>query len=171
MRERDITSDEQVLAEATKQAVQAAGGLEVCGRETGKSTSQLSRCCSKFEPDSITIRDANIIESISHGRAGHPHILKARARLLGYLLVQLPEVHGAGDTLGALMTDLACELGDVAQALRETTSAGSAGGTDITKAECEALLTQLDDLDQVSARFRMTIKQMAGVDDRAAATN
>lgn len=171
MRERDITSDEQVLAEATKQAIQAAGGLEVCGRETGKSTSQLSRCCSKFEPDSITIRDANIIEGISHGRSGHPHILRARARLLGFLLVELPEVHDGTDTLAALMTDLACELGDVAQALRDTTSAGSAGGKDITKGECDALLAQLDDLDQVSARFRLTIKQMAGVDDRTALTD
>jgi hypothetical protein len=161
MRDRDITSDEQVLAEATKQAVQAAGGLEVCSRETGKSTSQLSRCCSKFDPDSITIRDAAIIESISHGRTGHPHIMRARARLLGYLLVQLPEAHGDGDTLASLVTDLACELGDVAQAVRDATSSGSDRGREISKNEQEAVLAQLDDLDQVSARLRLTIQQLA----------
>jgi hypothetical protein len=161
MRDRDITSDEQVLAEATKQAVQAAGGLEVCSRETGKSTSQLSRCCSKFDPDSITIRDAAIIEGISHGRAGHPHIMRARARLLGYLLVQLPEPHGDCESLASLVTDLAIELGDVAQAVRVATSSGSDCGRDISKNEQEAVLAQLDDLDQVSARLRLTVQQLA----------
>jgi hypothetical protein len=133
MRDRDLTSDEQVLARATKLAVQAADGLEVCSRETGKSDSQLSRCCSPYMPDSLTIRDAVIIESIGYGKAGHPHILRAMARLLGFVVVPLPTVAGGDDSL--LKTE----------ALRD-------GKCDAH--EAAGILIQLDEHDTVSARLR-----------------
>jgi len=150
MRSRPLTSDEQVLAAATKAAVQAAGGLDVCERETGKSDSQLSRCCSPHSPDSITIRDAVIIESIGHGNAGHPPILRAMARLLGFVVVPLPSVPGGDNNLLRTVADMMAELGDVAtevaDALRDD------GKCDAR--EARRILIQLDEHDTVSARLR-----------------
>jgi len=157
--ERALSLQEQKLAEATKHAVQEAGGLDACREETGKSNAQLSRCCSKFEPDSITIRDAVMIDAIGFGRAGHPFILRAMARALGFVLVRLPEVH-EGTELTQGVTDLACELGDVAQAIRDGTSANSPLGVELSAGEGEAILSHLDDLDAVSARMRLTVQKM-----------
>jgi DNA-binding phage protein len=55
MRERALSAEEQVLAQATRRDIQAAGGLEVCAAETGLSTSQLSRCQSNTHADSLSI--------------------------------------------------------------------------------------------------------------------
>jgi hypothetical protein len=149
MRDRDLTSDEQVLARATKLAVQAADGLEVCSRETGKSDSQLSRCCSPYMPDSLTIRDAVIIESIGYGKAGHPHILRAMARLLGFVVVPLPTVAGGDDSLLKTVAEMMAELGDVATGVAEALRDGKCDAH-----EAAGILIQLDEHDTVSARLR-----------------
>jgi hypothetical protein len=150
MRDRGLTTDEQVLARATKGGVQAAGGLDICERETGKSDSQLSRCCSTSLPDSISIRDAVIIDAIGVGKAGHPHILRAQARILGFLCVPQPSIPGSDDRLLKTVAEMMAELGDVAtevaDALRDD------GECDAR--EARRILIQLDEHDTVSARLR-----------------
>lgn len=150
MRERALTSDEQVLAQATKDAVKAAGGLDVCQRETGKSDTQISRCCSPHQPDSISVRDATIIQAIGHGAPGHPHILRAQARLLGFVCVPLPEVAGDDQALLKTVAEMMAELGDVAT---EVAAALRDDGI-CDAAEAKTVLAQLDDHDTVSARLR-----------------
>lgn len=153
----DLTPDEQVLARATKLAIQSAGGLDDCSRETGLSTSQLSRCCSPNHRDSITVRDANTIEDMAHGRPGHPHILRARARLLGYVLTKRPET--ACDAPGLLQSvmSLTAELGDVAQAINDALRDQT-----VTPDEAMAALRQLDKLDEASASLRLQLNSIAG---------
>jgi len=152
-----LSSEEQALARATKQAIQAAGGLEVCARETGISTSQLSRCCSPHERDSITVRDAATIEAIGHGHDGHPHILRAQARLLGFVLVALPEGPEDADGLMRSMMTLTSELGAVAQAISEALR-----DQKFTPGEALRALAQLDEHDQASAVLRLQLQSIAG---------
>jgi hypothetical protein len=151
-----LTSDEQILARATKHAIQAAGGLEVCASETGLSTSQLSRCCSPHERDSLTIRDANTIEAIGNGAAGHPHILRALARLQGYVLIKTPEAHGDTDGLLQSVMELTVELGDVASSIHEAMR-----DSDFKPSEAVRSIEQLDELDEASAKLRLKLKAIA----------
>lgn len=162
MADRALPSDEQVLALATKRAIQAAGGLEVCERETGISDSQLSRCCSPNQRDSLTIRDAAVIEAIGFGKEGHPFILHALARIVGgHIVVRLPDVHHDEAGLVASTLELATELGDVSRAISEAMSSSSAGGADVTPAEAVAVLEHVDELDRASARLRQRLKAIA----------
>lgn len=153
----DLTTDEQVLARATKQAIQAAGGLEVCSRETGISTSQLSRCCSPYQRDSLTVRDAHTIEDMAHGKSGHPHILRARARLLGFLMIKLPEATDDPNGLLQSVMTLTAELGDVAQAINDALR-----DQVVTPAEAAVAIEQLNQLDEASATLRLQLNSIAG---------
>lgn len=156
MVERVLTPDEQVLAGATKQAIRAAGGLEVCARETGISDSQLSRCCNPQMRDSITLRDALTIEQIAHGTSGHPAILRAMARLLGFVVVKLPS--GIDDKAGvaASMMKLTAELGEVAGEI----SNALANDGEVDAKEAARSLLQLDDLDHASAALRLLLTRI-----------
>ncbi len=160
MVERDLTSDEIVLSRATKLAVQAAGGLDICARETSKSDSQLSRCCSREYPHSLTIRDAAIVDGLR--QSGEPHILHALARIAGGVFILLPEARVDATGLQLCVLELSAELGDVAATVRDAVASSSAGGTEVEAIEREAILAQLDDLDRASARLRHHLKPAAG---------
>lgn len=163
MADRGLSPEEQVLALATKRAIQAAGGLEICERETGVSDSQLSRCCSPNQRDSITIRDAVTIESINHGRDGHPHILRAMARAIGgCAVVLLVETDDERETcLRSAAIELTVELGDFQGSLLDAFRASSAGGETMTPAEAALAIEHLDDVDRVSARLRHRLENIA----------
>lgn len=156
-----LSTDEQILAAATKKAIQAAGGLEKCEAETGISDSQLSRCCSPNQRDSITIRDAVTIESIGHGNSGHPHILRAYARLLGFVLIPQPEGPADADGLALSVMTLTSELGDVAQAINDALR-----DRVVTAGEVAVALEQLDELDQASATLRLKLKSLVAAEPK-----
>lgn len=163
MADRALTSDEQVLAKATKLAIQAAGGLDICERETGISDSQLSRCCSPNHRDSITIRDAATIESIGHGAEGHPFILHALARVIGgHVVVRLPDAHDGEACLVQSTLDLTTELGDVSRAIGEAMCSTSAGGVTVTPGEATVILEHVEELERATARLRHRLEAIAG---------
>ena len=91
MAQGDISSGEKALALATKRAIEAAGGLDPCAAETAIGRSQLSRCGSVNERDSISIRDAVTIDMLGQRSDGHPFILRAMCRQMGGVFVPLPE--------------------------------------------------------------------------------
>lgn len=155
-REQIIPADEQALALATKRAVQAAGGLEVCARETGLSTSQLSRCCMPTHRDSLSIRDAHTIEAIAHGAAGHPHISRALASMAGYVLVRQPQGMEDADGLMRSVIELTSELGDVSHSIAAALSDDA-----VSAAEAHAALKELDELDVASANLRLKLWAIA----------
>ncbi|WP_230770627.1 phage regulatory CII family protein [Sphingomonas sp. Leaf4] len=153
---------EQILALATKHAIQAAGGLSVCASETDLSDSHLSRCSLPNHRDSITIRDAATIESIGHGHAGHPFILHALARVIGgHVVVRLPSSYDDEAGLVASTLELTTELGDVSRAIGDAMSSSGAGGARITPAEARLVEERLDDLDRASARMRHRLRAIA----------
>jgi len=165
MTQRGILTDEQVLAHATKRDVQAAGGLDVCARETGLSDTHLSRCCSPNLRDSITIRDVATIQAIGHGAPGHPNILNALARLAGGVFIMLPEAHVEPVALQMSVLALSAELGDVAEAVRDACCGSSAGGQAVTAAERALIVEHLDDLDRASARLRHQLMTVGKEDE------
>lgn len=154
MTDHPLSSEEKILALATKRAIQAAGGIDVCARETGLSTSQLSRCNSPNHRDSLTIRDAHTIEAI--GDSGQPHILRALARLLNCVVVPMPEAIADVACIASGTMELTAELGDFAQQVRSALSDG-----EITPAEAGLALEHLDELDQASAALRMKLRSIA----------
>jgi hypothetical protein len=165
MTHRGILTDEQILAVATKHDIQAAGGLDVCARETGLSDTHLSRCSSPNMRDSITIRDVATIQAIGHGAPGHPHILNALARLAGGVFIMLPEAHVEPVALQMSVLALSAELGDVAQAVRDACCSKGAAGEIVTEAERAAIVEHLDDLDRASAQLRHQLMAVGKEDD------
>lgn len=159
-RQGPLSHDEIRLAKATKAAVQAAGGLAACEAETGKSDSQLSRCESPDHYDSLSIRDAVIVDALGHGRPGAPHILWAMAKLGGFVVIPLPQ--GPRDAAGLMQAaiDLTAELGDVVSVIRDALRDG-----EVTAREAGGAIEQLDELDAVSAKLRHQLQALSKPSD------
>ena len=160
MRERALSVEEQVLAQATKRDIEAAGGLEVCARETGLSTSQLSRCGSTNHADSLTLRDAATISGIGQPVRGAPFTLHALARLLGKVVLDGPGDVDTPESIQASVLELMKELGDFARSVSLAVEDGH-----WTMREVDGALFELNQFDAVAAQTRaklMTIKRQIG---------
>lgn len=147
-----LSPGEKALALATKRAIQAADGLAFCEGETGVSDTHLSRCCSVNHRDSITIRDAVKIEQLGSGN----HILKAMARQLGLLVIPVPSADVDGQGLSQSVIELGAEFGDVSRAVIAALNDGNCNAS-----EASAVLEQLDQMDEVSARLRVQLRLLA----------
>lgn len=147
----DISSGEKALALATKRAVEAAGGLDRCTDETPIGRSQLSRCGSVHERDSISIRDAVTIDLIGQRSDGHPFIVRAMCRQLGGVFVQLPEPQDDADGLTLTVVELAGELGDLSDSVRSALCARGEGGAAITVRESEAIRADIHQMQETLA--------------------
>lgn len=156
MAERALSQAEQALALATKRAVQAAGGLQTCESETGTSDSQLSRCCSPTARDSITIRDAATIDAIGHGVEGHPFILRALARQLGWIVVPRPSTDADPLGMNRAVTRIARELGHVANEITDAEADGL-----FEPHEAEAALREIEHLETETAALRLALERLA----------
>ncbi len=135
----DISSGEKTLALATKRAVEAAGGLDRCVQETPVGRSQLSRCCSVNDRDSVTVRDAVTIDQLGVAIAGQPFILRAMAREQGFALVRLPQGVADGTGLHQRVVAMTRDLGDVAEEFMMATSSSSPGAEKIVVEEARRM--------------------------------
>ena len=160
MSSETLTSDEVIIARNTKRAIEAAGGLQVCAGETGKSTTHLSRCSSTDHRDSLTLRDAIEIDALGKRADDRHHILRAWARLAGGVFVSLPQVDCGPDSLMRSASEITIELGQCMQKLTEGLSSSSHGGSALTKREAVSTLDELDDVDRASARLRRLLMQV-----------
>lgn len=149
MRERAPTPREQVLSTATKRAIGAAGGLEDVEKETVAKRSQLSRCCNPALSDSITIRDAVTVDDMTHGAPGFPNIVRAMARQLNCLVIEMPSLPDDPAQLQASLLCLTVELGDVAREIGDALRDG-----EVSRNEAQRVLAQIDELDAASAQLR-----------------
>lgn len=162
MADAHLSPDEQVLAAATKRAIQSLGGLDIASRETGLSDTQLSRCSSPNHRDSLTLRAVATIEGLTHGTDGHPHILHALARVVGgVIVVPVPEAIGDGAGLVQSTLDIATELGGLSRSISDAMHESSAAGTEVTAGEAALALEHLDALDRASARLRLRLRHIA----------
>jgi len=158
----DISSGEKALALATRRAVEAAGGLERCADETSVGKSQLQRCGSVHERDSITIRDAVTIDLLGQRVEGQPFILRAYCRQLGGVFVLLPEPQDDADGLTLSVVELAGELGDLSDSIRSALSAQSELGPDVSPREREAIRADILAMQETLAALDQRLITKAG---------
>lgn len=146
MRDRAATPDEKSIALGVRRAIEGARGLEIAARETGLSTTQLSRQQTVGAPDTIGCAHAVTLDRLSDGELP---ILRAMARLLGAVVIATPQgpVDETGIQAGVLR--LTCELGDVAREIADALADGV-----VTPREARGGLAQLDDLDAASGALR-----------------
>lgn len=147
----DISSAEKALALATKRGIEAAGGLEPCAAETAIGRSQLSRCGSVNDRDSISIRDAVTIDLLGQRSEGHPFIVRAMCRQLGGVFVQLPEPQDDADGLTLTVVELAGELGDLSDSVRSALCERGEGGAAISLRENEAIRADIHQMQETLA--------------------
>lgn len=105
----------QRLCYATKQLVQAVGGVEAVAEHIGKSKSQVSRTYQPHEPDMMTIADVAACEAVTHGLPGWPHVTTALAAMTGHRLVPIePDAAPMDDwlTKSAAMLMRVADLGN-----------------------------------------------------------
>lgn len=147
----DISSGEKALALATKRAIEGAGGLDRCTDETAVGRSQLSRCGSVNDRDSISIRDAVTIDLLGQRQEGHPFIVRALCRQLGGVFVQLPEPQDDTDGLTLTVVELAGELGDLSDSVRSALCDRGEAGSAISIRENEAIRADIHAMQETLA--------------------
>ncbi|NCP11372.1 MAG: hypothetical protein GW859_05350 [Sphingomonadales bacterium] len=103
--------EEQRQARAVRELIAAAGGVEAAEHDCGKSKSLFSAYQSPNDHRSITLRDIEILESLTHGKAGHPIVTRYLARQAGYILLQRPDVPADRGTILNLLARQAEERG------------------------------------------------------------
>lgn len=152
-----LSPDERVLAKATRRAVQEAGGLEDAARELSIGKSQLARCCSVHDRDSISERDAHILDGLAGNVEGAPFLLNARARLLDCIVIR--QDLGADDEAGLMrsIAEMAAELGDLSRAVTDALRDGT-----LEDHEIDAALAEVEQLDRCSATLRRKLDRMRG---------
>lgn len=165
----DISSGEKALALATKRAIEAAGGLDRCADETTPGRSQLSRCASVNERDSLTIRDAVTIDQIGQRSDGHPFIIRAMCRQLGGVFVGLPEGDGDSSGLTLSVVELAGELGDLSDSVRAALCHHGEAGSAVSPRENAAIRADILAMQETLAALDRLMVSMtpAGADFRA----
>jgi len=158
----DISSGEKALALATKRAIEAAGGLDPCAAETAIGRSQLSRCGSVNERDSISIRDAVTIDLLGQRSDGHPFIVRALCRQVGGVFVPLPEPQDDADGLTLSVVELAGELGDLSNSVRMALCAHGDDGEAVSARENEAIRADILAMQETLAALDQRLAAMRG---------
>ena len=158
----DISSGEKALALATKRAIEAAGGLDRCADETAVGRSQLSRCGSVNERDSIYIRDVVTIDLLGQRSEGHPFIVRALCRQLGGVFVQLAEPQDDADILTLTVVELAGELGDLSDSVRSALCVRGEAGEEISPRENEAIRADIHTMQETLAAMDRRLMAAAG---------
>ncbi len=164
MAQGDISSGEKALALATKRAIEAAGGLDPCAAETAIGRSQLSRCGSVNERDSISIRDAVTIDMLGQRSDGHPFILRAMCRQMGGVFVPLPEPQDDVGGLALTVVELAGELGDLSDSVRGALCAHGEGGEAVVPRENEAIRAEIHRMQETLAAMDRGLAIAGGQD-------
>ena len=150
--------EEQRQARRVRELVSAAGGVENCEDHCGKAKSLFSGYQSPNDSRSIPLRDIELLESVTHGKAGHPIVTRYLAGRAGYTLVRRPVVTAEGADLLAL-------LGKQAKAKGRADSricTALADDHQVDEAEAIALIPHLAESLEITAQMLAEIEAIAG---------
>jgi hypothetical protein len=156
-REIVLPTELQAAKAQTRAMVTAAGGQERCAMLTGKSQGRISDYCSRNTRDFMAINDVAMIEGVTHGLPGHPHVTRWLASEAGFLLVAKPRASGV--TLGDLHSALARDALEHGQASSRAIAALADGR--MTSREAREVLREIDDEVEALVSLRMLIAQVA----------
>lgn len=139
-----------ILSAATRDAIEASGGLENAARVTRAGRSQLSRCQCAHEDDTLSTRDALALDDVTLGRGG-PHILRAYAGLLNHIVIPMPAAPDDPHDIAAQVMRIGAELGDLSRAVADALADGA-----VDRREAVHGLDQIDDLMTAASALRAT---------------
>lgn len=142
---------------ATGELAGACGGQEAAAAITGKSQSQVQRCCSINDDTSfINARDLALLEA----HAGVQPVTELLCKLAGGVFMPLPDPNlGEGDALPLQVIALAEEVGDVSHAVREALRDATITGRELGEIE-----KQYDELIAKAVEGRAMVRAMQGKD-------
>lgn len=149
-----VTPRIAILKRATRAAVEAVGGLELAAGEISIGKSQLGRCQSINDGDTLSLRDALALDEITLG-AGGPFILRAMGRLLGHAVVALPDVEDSAG-IAMSMIDLTAQLGDLSHAIADALGDGT-----VSRGEAQRALQELHEMLEAGARLSLLLSALA----------
>lgn len=147
----DITPRVAILKVATKSAIEAMRSLELASAATDVKKSQLSRCSSQNEADTLSLRDAVALDEATMALGG-PFIVRAMARVLNCAVVELPDVEMPATDLATTVVRLSAELGDLSRCIAEALADGK-----VTPREASRALDEVHHINQVSAQLRLRL--------------
>jgi hypothetical protein len=148
---------EQRQAERARELIEAAGGLEACAEETGLSTSQLQRYCSKHDRDSMPARVIEQLESVTHGKPGHPVMTRHLARRQGCVVVPLPHTMPENGRWTGYISRLSSEAGSLISGIAEDL----ADDHDVSANEASRRLSDARRLVEVAAEIEQALANRA----------
>ncbi|HEY9092053.1 phage regulatory CII family protein [Parasphingorhabdus sp.] len=113
----ELPVNEQAQSRAARRLIETVGGIAPAAEFTGKSEAQLSKYSRPNYAESMPISVIEELESLTHGKLGHPHVTSYLAGRAGYVLFKKPEVKAnRGDILNLLAVQ-SKEGGDIANAV------------------------------------------------------
>ncbi|MES3155030.1 phage regulatory CII family protein [Sphingomonas faeni] len=113
-----MTPEKLNLKRATGEMLKGVGGLEAASGFCRVGKSALGDNQSVNKPESFVALDVIAdLEPLARDRDGWPHVTRALAATMGFVLVKLPEVPATSAELLSLIGRHAKEGGDVSQAV------------------------------------------------------
>ena len=157
---RDVVHPPQMQAikAAFRAAVRAAGGTDTVAAQFGRRQQAVSDYglpnTDVFPPLDLVA----LVEDITHGLPGHPHVTRALALHTGHVVVRLPDVGAGGDVAGwhGGMGALAKEAGEVTARICVALADGA-----VDPDEADALLTEIEQAAEALAVLRLLAQAAA----------
>ncbi|WP_374406558.1 hypothetical protein [Pelagerythrobacter sp.] len=152
-----LPPDEQRQARVVRELIHAAGGVEACERDREKSKSLFSAYQSPNDPRSMPLDDIEFLESVTHGKLGHPHVTRYLARQAGCVLLPRPEVPRDRSDIITLLARQARERGECDPELLTALADGN-----IDEDEAERLIPMMRQRLETDAHMLAQLEAIAG---------
>lgn len=144
-------------AQATRDAIKQAGGLEAVSAATGISTTQLSRYQSEREKDSMPLHVIELVESFAG--AGCAEITRHLAASAGYVLVPVPN---GGQQLSQSVAELLIEDMEINHETQRRILSALTFRGGISRVEAKALVKQFRQQLEIVAALIAKMEAIAG---------
>lgn len=145
---------DRALKLAARELVASVGGQEAAASITGKSQSQIQRCCSLHDETSyLNMRDAALLEQY----AGRPMVTMEMAKQAGGVFLGLPDPSVDDDEIAMRVMQLAEELGDVSSGVRRALKDGQ-----VDEREAADIERELDEVIEAAIAARGVVQRMQG---------
>jgi hypothetical protein len=152
----DITPAVAILSTATRDAIDALGTLENSTAVVTVGQTQLWRCQSATDGDTLSLRDAQALDRAGAGRGG-PFILRAYAQLLNHIAIPLPDVRA--DHPGEITDKLIEMVGEFGDLSRTVTAAEA--DEEWRRREAQRALDDLDEIFRLGGEMRALLMAIA----------
>lgn len=154
-----LTPEQQTGKAAFKALAKAFGGQVAVEAEFGVRQQEISDFGLPNVAKFASIDLVDRLEESTVGLPGWPHVTSWLCRRRGGIFVPLPMGSTDADGLVRTVAELGAEFGDVSRAVADAVCPNGPDGEEVTKAEAQAALDALDDLDRVSAQLRMKLSE------------